>query len=433
MGEKQFKYYLPAVALTTIMLLGTVIGFNTIIDPYAMNDLITIPGINVYTPCTETRLRLLKAHEVERAKPDSIILGSSRCHFGFRTGHPGWMKESQKRYNLAMDGATTKEMYYYLVHANSVHPLKMVLLGLDTYHPFRPVTTAPDFDTNILMDNAGFLSEIKIFFADIKILVSLDTLKNSIMTIRKQKSVHVSWDKADGQRSGEEFFHRADGDFKKFGQRYLFDEIDKSDVQYFVDIKEQAPKESRIYAEAPIKKETLTSMDYIGKIIEFCRGHGIKLIIFFTPEHARHLELAAAGIGLEKIENGKRGVVQLLAEDARQHPGEAPFALFDFSGYSQITTEPLPPVGSHKEMKYYWESSHFKENAGDLVLNRIFGIEDPQNPVPSDFGILLTQENIESVIVQLERGHMEYGLHHPEEIKQIKKWVDDFKKEHNSQ
>ncbi len=429
MKQSSFKYYIPLVLLTAAMLLGIAAGFNAMIDPYAMNVQINIPGINLNKPCIDTRLRLFKTYEIERVKPDSILIGSSRCLFAFRTSHPGWMKESQKRYNLAFDSATTKEMYFYLVHAYAVHPLKLVLLGLDSYHPYRPVKTEPDFDEGILMDTPGFLSRLKIILADMRILTSIDTLKNSIFTIRSQKNALVPWYTPDGQKLGELFFHRSDGDLQKFGQRFYFDKYDKTDVQYYINKKIPAFNESRIYADAPIKNnDNSSSLDYISKMIRFCRDHGIKLIIFFTPEHAHHLELSAAGIGLEQLENGKRKLVQLLARDARQNPGEIPIPLFDFSNYSRITTEPLPPTGSHMEMRYYWDSSHFKENVGDLVLNRIFGIADPKNSIPADFGVLLTEKNIEDQIVQMNKKHDLYKTQHPKEIEQIEKWTADYKK-----
>jgi len=43
--------------------------------------------------------------------------------------------------------------------------------------------------------------------------------------------------------------------------------------------------------------------------------------------------------------------------------------LWDFSGYSSVTTEALPASGSHAEMEFYWDSSHFKDIVGDFVLD----------------------------------------------------------------
>ncbi len=43
--------------------------------------------------------------------------------------------------------------------------------------------------------------------------------------------------------------------------------------------------------------------------------------------------------------------------------------LWDFSGYSSVTTETLPASGSHAEMEFYWDSSHFKDIVGDFVLD----------------------------------------------------------------
>jgi hypothetical protein len=50
-------------------------------------------------------------------KPEAIVLGTSRSHVGLRMTHAGWRVPIGTRYNSAFDGATTKEMYAYLLHA----------------------------------------------------------------------------------------------------------------------------------------------------------------------------------------------------------------------------------------------------------------------------------------------------------------------------
>jgi hypothetical protein len=64
--------------------------------------------------------------------------------------------------------------------------------------------------------------------------------------------------------------------------------------------------------------------------------------------------------------------------------------LWDFSGYSSVTTEALPELGSRAEMRFYRDSSHFKDVVGDFVLDRLFGLSHPRRPVPLDFGVRLT-------------------------------------------
>ena len=63
--------------------------------------------------------------------------------------------------------------------------------------------------------------------------------------------------------------------------------------------------------------------------------------------------------------------------------------VWDFSGYNSITTEPVA-----KGMKNYLDSSHYSSEVGNLILNRLFNYQE--ETVTADFGILITQENIQS-------------------------------------
>src|SRR6185295_19359253 len=175
-------------------------------------------GFNAHKPSVFNRVRFLKAYEVRRMKPDAVILGSSRSHLAFRPGHEAWARQNERTYNLAFDGALTKEMYFYLRHAHAVRPLKRVLLCLDTYHPTRaPANARPDFDPGLLLSNSGFLSRTKLLLADLKVLVSFDTLKNSVQTVRSQNTTEDSWLAPDGQRLCEVFFRRPGENFVKDG------------------------------------------------------------------------------------------------------------------------------------------------------------------------------------------------------------------------
>jgi hypothetical protein len=45
-------------------------------------------------------------------------------------------------------------------------------------------------------------------------------------------------------------------------------------------------------------------------------------------------------------------------------------------------------------MKYYLDSSHYRKETGDLILNRL--LSSKENTVPDNFGVLITAENIEA-------------------------------------
>jgi hypothetical protein len=387
-----------------------------------MYRLIDVEGFNAYKPAVDHRVRLVKAYDVRRIRPQAIILGTSRSHVGLRPSHDGWDPAAKPVYNLAFDGATTKEMYHYLIHAYTVRPLRQVVLGLDTYHATRASATArPDFDAQLLESPGGLAQPLR---ADLKVLTSLDTLRASLATVRSQRERQPQWFAQDGQRLGDVFFHRAGEHFEQVGPRGYFEEIDRLEVGFKRE-GQLAANDRRLARNAqPTTVGSDTSLDYIRRIVAFCRAAGVDLRIFIAPEHAHQLEITAAIGEWATLETAKRELVALLAEDAARHPDAAPIPLWDFSGYSSVTTEAIPESGGRAEMEFYWDSSHFKAIAGDFVLDRLFGLSHPRREVPPDFGVRLTAATIESALARLRADQLAYRRSHPEDVGWIRSLVD---------
>jgi hypothetical protein len=389
-----------------------------------MYRLVDLDGFNAYKPAIDHRVRLVKAYDVRRLRPQGVILGTSRSHLGLRPSHDGWDPAAKPVYNLAFDGATTKEMYQYLLHAHAVRPLRQVVLGLDTYHAtLVPATARPDFDAQLL-DSAGGRALPSLIRADLKVFTSLDTLRASLATVRSQSDREPQWFAPDGQRLGEVFFRRAGEHFEQLGPRGYFEEIDRLEVGF--------KREGQLAANArdpgriaqPAIGAGETSLAYIGRIVAFCRAQRVDLRIFIAPEHAHQLEITAAIGEWATLENAKRSLVQLLAEDSARHAGAPPIPLWDFSGYSSVTTEALPESGSHAEMKFYWDSSHFKDIVGDFVLDRLFNSSRPRKEIPADFGVPLTPATIEPALARLRADRLAYRRSHPEDVAWIQSLVD---------
>lgn len=428
MNNVIYKNYIRLVILTTVIILGTVIIFNIMIDPYGMLQWTKMNGINTYKPSAFKRVRLLKAYDLWRIKPQSILLGSSRSHLAFRTNQPDWTQQYSRRYNLAFDGATTKEMHAFLQHAHAVSPIKQVLLGLDTYHlSHAPASTRPDFDPGILMNKNNSLSLLKIIGSSLRILSSLDTLSDSMKTVRARQNQEPDWFAEDGQRLGEVFFHRPSENFIKFGPRYYFEEIDAMEVGFKLDWRIPSRTQS-ILGIKP--SEQMTSMDYIKKIVAYCRKENIDLKIFITPSHAHQMELDYFIGEWNSMENGKRELTGILNDDAQIYNNTSRIPLIDFSGYNLITTEALPG-NDQDEMKYYWDSSHFKEIVGDLVLSRLLTNTSENQKMPADFGISLTAENIEEISENIRANQLSYRQTHPQDAEKIQSQVKEYKEKHN--
>ncbi len=406
-----YRYCLLTLA-AFIALLGFIACFNAIIDPFNMYGKVKIEGININKPTVYSRMRLYKAFEVERVQPQTIILGSSRTHLGISCSHEALARLEAPCYNLAFDGATAKEMYYYLHHADAVRPLKHVVLGLDLYHASNsPAIIRPDFDEFLLYSD-NLPHWLRFITADLRLLTSFDMLRASIQTLRSQSKIESSWFSPDGQRLGEVFFRQVQPTFVKEGARTYFDEIDQQEIRDQI-----VPAATKKNVETPVNSEE-NSISYVRRIIEFCRNRNIDLRIFITPSHAHQSETSAALWGEDSLTSGKRELVKLLANDAAAYHDKAAIPLFDFSGYSEITTEPLPPVGSREEMRYYWDSSHFKQVVGDYVLNRLFNISDKK--MPTDFGVELTAKNIDSVLDKQKQSRAEYRKDNFEEVAKLR-------------
>jgi hypothetical protein len=160
------------------------------------------------------------------------------------------------------------------------------------------------------------------------------------------------------------------------------------------------------------------SLAYVRRIVVFCRAHRIDLRIAITPAHARQLEIAAAAGEWNGMEAAKRALVAYLAADAARHPDLPAVPLWDFSGYSSVTTEPLPAGGG--EMRGYWDSSHFKQLVGDWVLDRVLGRTAPESGTPPpDFGVRLTPENVDAALAATRAARDAYRRRNSEEVRAL--------------
>jgi hypothetical protein len=402
------RFY-PLVALgVAAAVCIAVAGINLVVDPYGAYGWSPTAAVK---PAVYRRVKLAKAEDLRRIRAQAIVLGTSRSHVGLRMTYPGWTVPVERRYNAAFDGATTKEMYAYLLHAYAIAPLKQVVLGLDFWQLARnPASTRSDFDQNLLFEPQRPLHNAKVYATDLALLISFDSTTASITELLKADT-EPQWFARDGQRLGDVFFREIEPSYRESPGRY-FREVDRQEVSFM-----QPSGETR----SPSKLQPsqvgpqLTSFDYIARIVEFCSEHRIDLRIFITPSHVHQLEIAARFGQWPVIEQGKRDLVALLQQISTRSK-KSPFILYDFASYSSVTVERVPEDRENREMEFYWDSSHFKQRVGDWVLDRLFGTNSSANPVPRDFGVRLSTENIESALADVRARREAYLCSHPEDL-----------------
>ena len=173
------------------------------------------------------------------------------------------------------------------------------------------------------------------------------------------------------------------------------------------------------------------NLNGLGRIISYARTQGIDLRLFISPIHALQSELIhQMGLG-KQLQRWRRDLVLLTAG----HNTTPAIPLFDFGGYNRYTTEPVPtefgPMAG-KSMRWYWESSHYKKELGDRLLDRIFqGKEASRDsiPEPDAFGVLLEKRMLERHFHSQDQTRAQFQKDHPDQITLLKNLLHETEKQ----
>lgn len=380
--------------LTSILLAALVGGFNALIDPYLLIHAPRILGFNDRKPSVETEERLMKAYEVTRAVPHALILGTSRVDLGLDTRHPAWPADARPAYNLGIAAASPYTSFRYLQHVSATDQLHLVVLGLD-FEYFLDASEAErsgsaEFESRLAIrpdgtanGRLGLQHARDLFHATL----SLDALLDSFRTI----GANLDPDSANLAPTGDLSEAGMRSDAAELGSWSLFAQRDLRNIRFYYG-----------------KTRNDQAMDDIRHIIELCRSHGTRLVIFINPVHADMLETFDL-LGLwNDYEDWKRELVSILAAE----PGPD-IPLWDFSGYDPYSTESVP-TDRNGMVHWFWEPSHYTKALGDKILERMFG------GGPSDYGVLLTPATIDSRLAEVRAARQAYRDTHLRDVRRVR-------------
>jgi hypothetical protein len=393
--------YLKHFTLTLLATLGTLACVNVTVDPYDLHARLHRAGLNTVKPAFQDNQKLGKAFAVARLAPQAVIIGTSRSNHALDPDHPGWRADAAPRYNASADGGHIREIARMFAHALAVGQLKQAVIELD---PFSFDIHRPPADN--FPDDAYLLpgeSTWRLLPTQARFALSLSTAKASLQTLRSQDTA-LSFFEANGRRNVRTFQNK----LAQFGgHRKMFTLSERT--QYIAPFFAKPQAQRLAFADAGGE----SSFAHLQQILALARRTNVDLRFYFSPVHARQQELYA-GLGLgPRLEDWKRDIVRLLAKEAAAAPGRQAFALWDFSGYNAITTEAVPPLDdATTRMRWHWESSHFTQAAGDLILDRIFDHHDTSSAMPEAFGVALGAHNIEAHLAQIRADRQTYRAAH---------------------
>lgn len=382
-------------------LVFTIIALCYFVDPYAIYGRVYKKnGQDVNGHGFASQLRMSKVVAIKKNPPDILLLGSSRVAFGFSPQSVQRHFPNQAIYNLGLLGITEYELMRYFQHASAFKSLKHVIIGLDLLQFNANQPARPDFVEQRLQVDANNKPN-KIYTGDY--LPTLFSVDAAITTFKE----------ITGTAKKQDLY---------FTNGFRVDYSDGGNLSNFI-INEKGYVNG-VYSNFAFQNAN-GSMDTLAcfqKILELAQQQKIQLHLFISPAHARQWETIES-MGLwQTWENWKRHLVTINESVAAQHHAQ-PFQLFDFSGYSQYSTEEVPrTAGSFT--KRYRDSAHFLPVVGEQVLQRMF---KPASALDNSFGALLTPATLEENLKNIRAGHLHYVATHPLDKADIDKLVQERK------
>lgn len=353
--------YLRIYLFILCAVLGMVAGVNFAVDPYATFRWSEIAKFNDQKNLKRDGGRVNKSVIVERYPFDVLFFGSSTAEAGLDPASP--LLDGARAFNSSLSNTNIYEIHKAALFAAEHQTPRLVIIGLDFYAFAQGPTVAGDFNASLFAGAALAPIWFKRLLSQEAFLDSVKGVRDSRKGVRSRFPKSGNYDPSGGKPQKINYREKFIGSLKAFlapgqynGFRYASEHM-------------------------ALLKEIVTRFDPAQT----------QVIFFINPYHAAHVaEIAAVGLS-PVFERWKRDLTRTLAEvntTARQ-----PVRLWDFSGVSSITSEPLPDDPAQR-MANYWDSNHYTAAVGNLILARILG----KSPVAEDFGVELTPANVEAVL-----------------------------------
>src|ERR1700722_20903284 len=271
-------------AMTLLVLLALVAGLNAVINPYEVFAWQRIPGLNGYKPGTRNHVALAKAYQVERARPVTVILGTSRAYLAMDAASPVWPEADRPVYNYGTMGVNMSEVLFReLRQAWGTGRLRHAVAILDVpgfLPPDPPLGHGPDQRRLIFLDDGAPNPDRKAQYLNDAFLsvLTMGALVDSVRTVlARNGGATVLNLRPEGAAPAADLLDvaRAEGMNALFTQK---DEYDLSQVGAF----------KRVLADW---HGPMPNMGILRDMIAFCLRHDVTLTLVLGSSHVDQMEI----------------------------------------------------------------------------------------------------------------------------------------------
>ncbi len=379
--DSDWRAYVAVLCGVSAAAVAAVCGLNYYVDPYLTHQWDRAePRARQLGPPRYKLSAWGKTYAVARLRPNVVYIGNSRTEAGLSTDVP--MFSGQSVYNSALRGASLGNAIDLVRHAAAVGRLDTVVWGVDA-PSFSMGSGETALEPGLVVDGPFFF--VRRALLNFKRGLALDMTRDSLRLLNgSYDAVCRSSLALHGQRDGACIASSLAGLGGTSGA--------------------MVPKLREFRAgDGP----TAAAMDAFDTSVGELCSKGTRVRLYINPTHALTLD-ALYWAGKWAPMEAWQGALTRLAE--RHRDAGCDLRLYDFSGFNSITTEPIPQVSKLREMKHYWEASHYRANVGGLILGRIF--DDGQ--APADFGVELDSATLPAHLARMraarDRYHQEHGV-----------------------
>ena len=375
-------------AAGALLLVSTV---NYQVDPYLLHQWDS-PLLQRLQPTREKLSVWGKTYAVARYRPAVVYIGNSRTEMGLPAGVRE-LFDGKTVFNSAVSGASIGDAMLLARHAARVSHVDTMVWGID----------APSFsmEQGSAGIEPGLTDEGPAFFArrallNVKRGLTVDMTQDTLRLLQGNfGSVCLSSLALHGQRDHRCFSDRIKG--------------------WGGTAPAMVPRLQEFGDGAGPTPDALQAFDAtVGKL---CRD-GTRLRLYINPTHAMTMDVLYWRGKWPAMEQWHADITRL----AERHRAQGcDLRLVDFSGFNSITSEAIPQFGGAREMRYYWEASHYRDNVGRMILSRLFGGDSAG--VPDDFGIELRSENLAAHQAAMRAARDRYHQEHPQETAFVRKLI----------
>lgn len=357
------RWFIALFFVLTALSVGSVIGYNFYVDPYGLNEFHRERGFNYYKNQYKPFARTLKIYQSQKYNPEVIFLGTSRMEY--LAPDLTVFENGPESFNFAQSGGTTTEMLHCARYAFDEFDVKELWYGLD-FVSFTNLT--PDLRDGF--DTLKWQSWWPAWAEEAKIYSSWEMIEKGDKCIERNKKdtfgLTVKYQYNDrGSRTNNWRISM----LNREGEDWLNKEYDEMLATY----------------EALYNTDTLAlrpnRMDAFAEVIEMTKANGARPVIFIAPLHHSQFKLIQSSRAYPLFQ-------QWLRELA------ATTDFYYFLGDNKVT----------RDRDLFWDSQHPRREMAPVLNEYITG---QSQPLADDFGMLVTEDNVEQLIEEIHQRWIE--------------------------